>query len=243
MSKKTKNFFITYKHLGKRGRLGNQLWQICGTVGAIQQYNDINNTNYQICFPKWEYSSLFSFPQEWFVDKKTIDNSKNISEIVEKKYSFYLGNVDFIEYIYNDIEQWLKPSPLASNMLHNKIKKYEPENKTAVSIRRGDYAVWYKGANLIPKSYYQKNWPEKEVLIFSDDPEWCKKNFPNNEIINNTPVMDLMLMRMCKSHVISNSTFAWWGAFGSNNVVCPEPWVKHVDAKLILKSWKSSSWY
>jgi hypothetical protein len=243
MSSNIENNFLTYKHLGRIGRLGNHLWQICGTLGSTQQYNDIHNTNYQMVFPKWQHSYFFSFPEEWFVDKETIKNSHNLFKVIKQQHSYCVANVEPVEYIKDKIQQWLKPSPLGKAMLEPKIEKYNPENKTSIHIRRGDYETWCEGKNLLPQSYYEKIWPNEEVLIFSDDPQWCKENFPGYEVVNNEPVIDLALMRMCKSHIVANSTFSWWGAYGSSNVTAPAPWLKHIDLeKMIPSYWKRSSW-
>lgn len=237
-----KDYVISYKKLGKMGNLGNQLWQICGTAGAVEIENSQNRKNYDIAFPSWKHKMLFSFPEDWFISSEKIKYAKNVSEIVSASDSVYLGNLNFIDYIHNDVQEWLRPSSVAEAILSNYVEKYKPHDKTAIVIRRGDYKVWYKGINLIPKEYYEKNWPKGEVLIFSDDPEWCKENFPGHTVIKNNSVIDLMLIRMCKAHVISNSTFAWWGAYGSESVTYPHPWVKQEHSKIIPKNWKPSSW-
>jgi hypothetical protein len=56
--------------------------------------------------------------------------------------------------------------------------------------------------------------------IFSDDPQWVRDNFridhPMIVVDHNSQLeafQDLRLMSACKHHVISNSTFSWWGAW------------------------------
>lgn len=88
------------------------------------------------------------------------------------------------------------------------------------------------------------------VVVFSDDIEWCKQNeeflgldrFENfrvgfmdgivrpvevNERIGDPQDwIDLFLMSMMDYHIISNSTFSWWGAFLANSkaVFYPDRW-------------------
>jgi len=46
-------------------------------------------------------------------------------------------------------------------------------------------------------------------------------------------VEHLALMRSCKSHVIANSTFSWWGAYlaGRDVVVYPARWLGGIDTR------------
>ena len=53
---------ITYRHLGRNGQLGNQLWQIAGTVGIAHKEGDMAG------FPFWRYRRYFSVPAEMFSD-------------------------------------------------------------------------------------------------------------------------------------------------------------------------------
>ena len=234
---------ITFKRFGRFGRLGNQLWQLCGIAGAVKQYNEQNNENYEVVMPHWDYKDFFSFPKHWFVDKEIIQKSKSVHEILTDRHDFYLVSKKFLPYVSNNIEQWIQPSDKAKEILKEYVKKYNPKNKTAMHVRRGDYLTFAGGINLLPKTYYEKNWPQSDVLIFSDDIDWCKQNFPKTEIVENTkPWIDLMLMRMCQSHVIANSTFSWWGAYGSKDVTYPSPFFKHTEINIALDSWKPSSW-
>lgn len=235
---------ITFKKFGRFGRLGNQLWQLCSITGLVKQHNEENNENYQAVFPDWELKDFFSFPDHWFVDDQTVQKSRGIDELITNKDDFYFVNKNFLKSIEHDIEEWLQPSDKAKNMLSEQIEKYKPKNKTAIHVRRGDYLIFAGGRNLLPKEYYQKNLPESGALIFSDDPIWCEENFPNVDIVrDNSPWMDLMLMRMCKAHVIANSTFSWWGAYGSKDVTYPDPWYQSGRVNIGLDFWKKSFWF
>ena len=65
-------------------------------------------------------------------------------------------------------------------------------------------------------------------IVFSDDDAWCREHFPDAAIAPpaNRPEEHLILMTLCKSHVIANSSFSWWGAVLSDDPspVYPRPW-------------------
>ncbi len=75
-------------------------------------------------------------------------------------------------------------------------------------------------------------------FIISDDITWCKKvfaNLPNavfveQEKTKNGYASDMWLLSLCDHVVISNSTFAWWGAYlgeKQDSIICaPEMWAK-----------------
>ena len=120
------------------------------------------------------------------------------------------------------------------------IEQIGTVNSVAVHIRRGDY-VSDQNANSVHGTasleYYTK--AAKKIMnstkspiffIFSDDPEWVKKNLnlPSSMIFvdHNGPEKnyeDLRLMSLCKHHIIANSTFSWWGTWLA----------KHKDQKVI----------
>ena len=60
-------------------------------------------------------------------------------------------------------------------------------------------------------------------FIFSDNPEWTRKNLSfisNANFIDSTDrpgFEDLYLMTRCHHHIIANSSFSWWGAWLSIN--------------------------
>lgn len=112
--------------------------------------------------------------------------------------------------------------------------------------------------------------PCASVAVFSDDPEWCRNEFaPGGQLHRDDPCpvvvfgsgprakehedgyatdpvtdwIDLHLMARCDAHVLSNSTFGWWGAWLARGAgVCyPTPWygpglADELDAGLMFPS-------
>ena len=83
-------------------------------------------------------------------------------------------------------------------------------------------------------AYYNKaldSFPKDiPVLVFSDDIEYCKENLVGDRftfVNKNKDFCDLMLMSLCKHHIIANSSFSWWGAWLSDSKglkIAPSEW-------------------
>jgi hypothetical protein len=89
-----------------------------------------------------------------------------------------------------------------------------------------------------------------QYFVFSDDINWCKEVFGENELIEyidgNNQYVDLYLMTQCDHNIIGNSTFSWWGAWLNKNknkkVIAPSIWFnpnrKDLNTKdMIPKDW------
>lgn len=121
------------------------------------------------------------------------------------------------------------------------------DTPVCVHIRRGDYVsnslyndllgvldIEYYNNALIELAKYANN---LKLFVFSDDIDWCRENlnfeyetvYVNQERSKRGVASDLKLMSLCKHNIISNSTFAWWGAWLSQNknkiVIAPKNWV------------------
>ncbi len=140
------------------------------------------------------------------------------------------------------------------------LKEIESSNAVSLHVRRGDYAniktvTQFHG--LMGLDYYKKaiELIAKQVknphfFVFSDEPEWCKKNlkidYPTTYVSHNKDGSeDMRLMSHCKHHIIANSSFSWWGAWLNPRkdkiVYAPKVWfqVKHPNAKdVVPKSWQ-----
>jgi hypothetical protein len=117
-----------------------------------------------------------------------------------------------------------------------------------IHVRRTDYLLPMNSwMGIMPMSYYaqaanylQSRCFNAKFFVFSDDPEWCRQNFPPSFRIvdhnkagtsGNGPGQeheDLLLMSLCCHAIIANSSFGWWGAwlgdFLGKIVVAPNQW-------------------
>jgi len=134
-------------------------------------------------------------------------------------------------------------------------------NSVSVHVRRGDY-VFDETANkkngLLALDYYErandiiKSKIDNPVFfVFSNDKKWVAENFKLNcQTIfvdhNNAEFgyEDMRLMSLCKSNIIANSTFSWWGAYLNLNpekiVIAPENWLAYKKTnpeEFIPKDW------
>ena len=140
----------------------------------------------------------------------------------------------------------------------NLLEEIERENSVSLHIRRGDYLDeqnrkvyggictrhYYKGA----LETVRQKMKDIKVYIFTDDPEWVKRNFVYQDSVvveantgkNNG--FDLFLMSKCKANIIANSSFSWWGAWLNQNrdkiVIAPTRWFNnHEISDAICEDW------
>lgn len=133
-------------------------------------------------------------------------------------------------------------------------------SSVSVHVRRGDYVSNKSAAKfhgLTGVEYYKKAVAlvEKKIntpslYVFSDDPEWCKKNLKFKQqttyISHNTDGSeDMRLMKACRHNIIANSSFSWWGAWLNESpdkiVIAPKQWFSHSESNtkdIIPNSWQ-----
>jgi hypothetical protein len=134
----------------------------------------------------------------------------------------------------------------------NLVAQIGREESVSLIIRRGDF-LQYDHLNLYGDNlgyYYQaiecirRRTRNPHFFIFSDDIAWVKEHlrlevphtfvsepYPGERYkINARRHQDLLLISRCRHHIITNSTFAWWGAWLGTDpakvVVAPRRWFK-----------------
>ena len=137
-----------------------------------------------------------------------------------------------------------------------KLIRESASNSCSVHIRRGDYFLPQNigtfgvcDANYFERAIRQmKNEnANMEFFIFSDDLDWVRKNISLDEsmtLIANYDIPQLAyidLMSKCHHHIISNSSFSWWGAVLNQQpdatVIAPKKWLLNSDKTIALDSW------
>lgn len=112
------------------------------------------------------------------------------------------------------------------------------KNSASFHIRRGDYLKNPSVLHIPPKNYYiralellEKQVLIENILIFSDDIQWCKRNFSDNRIIfieGQKDFEDIYLMGLCSHNIIAPSGFSWWSSYFNRNpnkiVYAPAIW-------------------
>lgn len=245
---------VSFSKLGNYGRIGNQLFQIASTLGIAEA------NGAQPSFPQWKYEKYFEDPLP--------HHNNGLHKYEEKQYHYERVTIDRDTDLHGYFQSYkyfpLNYKPKFSNEIRTQWKTHECFSKEtiAIHIRRGDYVghelyyqlliTWYISALLtIP------NWKDCNILLFSDDLEYCKVHFeclPNAYFIKGYEIDHLCLMSMCDHHIIGNSTYGWWGAYLSEqkNVIhsgkmfrgnfssksikdfYPPNWIEHNQEKINL---------
>lgn len=115
----------------------------------------------------------------------------------------------------------------------------------ALHVRRGDYVHHpqiRKSHGALPLAYYReavdtlsRGVDSPHFFVFSDEPEWTAAHLqldaPHTHVTGapaDAPHEDLHLMAHCAHHILSNSTFGWWGAWlrptPGQVVIAPRRW-------------------
>lgn len=252
-----------------QGGLGNQLFQWAVSKNLSIKYNtDIYfETSYFSDttisrVSKWEMElyklniNIKTFPVNTFPVNTfpvIVDNFR-YQEISDNSYldGYWQSDKYFVE---NDrvIRECLKIHPDIKSYILNKYPILLSNNTVSMHIRRGDYVDLQDYHPIQPIDYYHKSYDninedDINVIVLSNDIEWCKENihFKNITFIENeTNIIDLYIMSLCKHNIISNSSFSWWGAWLNENinkkVIAPKIWFGYKsifsDVDIIPKKW------
>ena len=233
------------------GGLGNYMFQVAAAYAYGKKYGKISGFN--CTESSGPHQNVTTYDENIFkgVDLYHIGNSKEQRRQLNEGGFNYQDLPDFpgrnvLLYGYFQSEKYFQDY---ANEIRELFMSYEidlsdelkglleNQNTCSIHVRRGDYL---KSPNHHPTqnmNYYMKaikKMPKDSVfLVFSDDIQWCKDNFPDMPekfrfIEGNKDYEDLYIMSKCKNNIICNSTFSWWAAWLNNNqdkvVVAPNLW-------------------
>jgi hypothetical protein len=265
---------IGFNYLGRMGQLGNQMFQVASLKGIAK------NNGYNFCIPNHNEVLIDNLGNKLRIELFHPFNLKNISQlnlqtieesrpsVSESRFSFdvnlYNNCPDWINLVgYFQTEKYFKNIELEVKedfsfkdkiLIPCKDMISKVENPISLHIRRGDYLINSGNHHNLSLEYYENSLSmfdsDRNVIIFSDDPEWCKqqKIFEDDRFLvaeGNSSYVDLCLMTLCPEHIIANSSFSWWGAWlsNSNRVIAPSKWFgpnnSHLDTKdLYPEAWE-----
>ncbi len=221
----------------------------CSLYEYIGKYKDTIFRNFTIMKYPPQTDKVFTYEEPTFTyNDIKIDTDKDI---------LLKGYFQSSKYFNNNIVKQLFAMPnCIREFLNDNYSELLNLHPVSIHVRRGDY-LSPQESNLhpaLPISYFIKAIEQfdssRHFLITSDDTEWCKQMFgklgKNFHVIENIgAVENLYLQTLCHGHIISNSTYSWWGAWlddKDSKVVSPATWfgsgLAHLQCKdLIEPSW------
>ena len=261
---------IAFNHLGKLGQLGNQMFQYAATKGLAskldvpfmipnhrQVFDDGIGNRYTIllfdAFKLTSASLLGTLRTENYVQENGFTFNKDLFKIDKTENCSLYGFFQTEKY-FKHIEKQIRKDFAFKDEIKDEcddlIKQFT--NPIALHIRRGDFVWNNKNHPPLGLDYYESALKlfdsDREVIIFSDDTEWCKEQelFANDRFAvaeGGDQFYDLCLMSMCDDFIIANSTFSWWGAWLANRgkVIAPKELfgetLGHDTKDLYCKGW------
>ena len=200
-----------------------------------------DNSYYNYTEPHYHYSNnILNLPKHSFLD------------------GYWQSELYFKDYAH-DIRAIFTFSNNLDKENNSIIDDINNNNSISIHIRKGDFLLKRNNNhNTNLKEYYSTAINESsnflknaKYFIFTDDPTWVSENFILNHYhtivdINHgkKSFLDMYLMSLCKTNIIANSSFSWWGAWLNNAkdkvIYAPKNWFNDKSIctdDLFPKSW------
>ena len=243
---------IGHNHLGKNGRLGNQMFQYAVTRGIAAKHN------YDWCIPDGpktddEFEDEENQHKLFMAFKMGGVKVVNMHPAPYKKEGSFTFDQDLFdncednvnlygyfqsEKYFKHIEDEIRKDFTWRDSVRNLCKGFFASiggKAISLHIRRTDHLIKPTYHPVLPLSYYEEalsKFPgDLPVVVLSDDPEWCNAQdfFSDDRFLvseSGDNITDLYLMSLCQYQIMANSTYSWWGAWlsESKNVIGPKLW-------------------
>lgn len=257
---------IGFNHLGRHGRLGNQMFQYAGLRGIAAKHG------YEFCIPPSDFKDEWTDHQLFeafkltgltniamcpgpYVQEASFAFDQNLFDNIPDGHNVY-GYLQTTKY-FDHIEKEIREDFQFKNDIYNPCKEMidSVENPIALHVRRGDYLQNSDNHPPCSQEYYDaalaKFDSDRMVIVFSDDPDWCKEQFTEDRFLvseGGDNLADLCMMSLCSDFIIANSSFSWWGSWLSENpnkrIIAPSKWFgtgytsAHDTSDLYCNNWE-----
>ncbi|MFC1801914.1 alpha-1,2-fucosyltransferase [Patescibacteria group bacterium] len=208
----------------------------------------------------WYPYNLFIANEKRYIQEKQYTFNP---EILKIKNSCYIDGYWQSEKYFKDIEHVIRKEFVIKKPLGDYGQKIagaikSKKNPVCLHIRRGDFAnspEQAKHHGVSPLDYYYsaintltKTIPDAHFFVFSDSIDWVKDNLKLSYPItyvgqgSEKNYEDITLISYCKHHILSNSTFGWWGAWLGQTkdqiVIAPKKWFnKNMNLSDLMPEW------
>ena len=238
---------ISFSKLGNYGRLGNQLFQYAFLRVTAKR---LKTTFF--C-PAWEGDQIFDLKDDeiravapqgivhHFDSAPEAGYCPRALEITDHSeiQGFFQSNKYYPDKAL--VRSWYSFRPEIVRSVESLFRQSLLENAVSISLRLDkDYANTREYFPLYPPSYYRRGLERAAVagplLVFADRPDLAKMYAASIPVSNYilveglNPHQQLYLMTRCRANVITNSTFAWWGAWlnlrNDRIIVAPSAWCR-----------------
>lgn len=243
---------------------GFELQRIFNTTIPVATKKEVRNVyhhfigHYMLCRI---YKHLFPKKQNEFREvRATAFDPKLFSEDIDAYYDGYWQDYRYLYSFRESIKKefsWKGPLSSVNKDLYNKLLH---NNSISVHVRGGDYNNHPVFGGICDIEYYRKAFKilnksiddNTIIVFFSNDQDYCRKEIvpllnAGQPIIvdwnqGKNSYIDMRLMSACKTNIIANSTFSWWGAFLNENenyqVIAPSKWTNtNQSAERCLPDW------
>lgn len=232
---------ITMSRMAITGRMGNQLHQLAFLIGVAAK------NGYEFGIPKKEIATnpsniteIFDLSQVPEISGRTFKHhmeeraqstefNPNLFKAPDgTNYNGFFQSYKYFEHAEDKLLNVLK-------FRNDVVKKAKPILESygrplvGIHVRRTDFI----GKFGIPSMSYYRHavsmFPNAKFLVFSDDVEWCKKNFKLAEFPDQNYSIDFYMLCHCDAVIMANSTFSWWAGWFCHKlrngaVIMPADW-------------------
>jgi hypothetical protein len=169
---------------------------------------------------------------------------KELPVFPRKRVLYYVIGYSYKYFEDIDIHKYFTFKDEITNHVQEKYENLLKYKTVSLHVRRTDKISKREGPKFwhCDNEYYETALSMlkdiEKVVVFSDDIEWCKKNFKGNKFVfieGESRNADMYLMSLMHNNITATSHYGWWGAYLNQNkdkrVICPAYFYKYYPDK------------